>query len=58
MHRSTVYRLLKRVEREGEDALVCEEDHGSPGGETCWQGAALQMLVYTEIERWQTCQIN
>jgi hypothetical protein len=53
-----VYRLLKRVEREGEDALVCEEDHGSPGGETCWQGAALQMLVYTEIERWQTCQIN
>lgn len=27
MHRSTVYRLLKRVEREGEDALV-ERRHG------------------------------
>jgi transposase len=29
MHRSTVYRLLKRVEREGEDALV-ERRHGHP----------------------------
>lgn len=29
MHRSTVYRLLKRVEREGEDALV-ERCHGHP----------------------------
>lgn len=29
MHRSTVYRLLKGVEREGEDALV-ERRHGHP----------------------------
>ena len=29
MHRSAVYRLLKRVEREGEDALV-ERRHGHP----------------------------
>lgn len=29
MHRSTVYRLLKRVEREGEHALV-ERRHGHP----------------------------
>ena len=29
MYRSTVYRLLKRVEREGEDALV-ERRHGHP----------------------------
>ena len=29
MHRSTVYRLLKRVERKGEDALV-ERRHGHP----------------------------
>ncbi len=29
MHRSTAYRLLKRVEREGEDALV-ERRHGHP----------------------------
>ncbi len=29
MHRSTVYRLLKHVEREGEDALV-ERRHGHP----------------------------
>ena len=29
MHRSTVYRLLKRVEREGEHALI-ERRHGHP----------------------------
>ena len=29
MHRSTVYQLLKRVERESEDALV-ERRHGHP----------------------------
>jgi transposase len=29
MHRSTIYRLLKRVEREGEQALT-EQRHGHP----------------------------